>query len=348
MANLLHDLLHDRHRVSRDLLAALRPEDFAQIRRVATERGSQNRARAIDLLVDAHDSEAYSLLSGILREDPDRLLRGLAARQLGRLGHPESERTLVQALAEEGESSVQIQIAGALARIGNKDSLAQLNQLAEAAPEGPLREEAVFARAVVASRAGVTGYELAPPHQQDVLLLDSELARPFMFDKAPLREALLARQGVGSENWGLDLAVEQSYLLDCGPTRMVLFLDFDALTLRGGVSGLLTERSQEDGSYHPLWVVMCWPAFKGSKRFVAVHRPSGRRVLGGVLSTQTGGFELHSVKATGNEPLFLRGTVEGLQIKVADALTGGRKALRRVPTPMEPPGGGMEPRKALK
>ena len=341
MADFLSELLHDKHQVARELLAVLRPEDFERLREAAGERGNPNRVRAIDLLVAAGDAQIETLLLRVFKEDGDAGFRGLAAGQLGRLGAgQEVERVLRDTLLTERDHAVQIQIAGALARIGTADAITPLSRFVEIATEGPRHEQAVFARAVVAYRSGVSGYELPAPESRDMLPLNPDAAKRIVVEPAPVREALLARGGVRRDVWGLDLDIEHSYLIDCGATRLVLFIDIKAVSRHPGVVGLVIERSQEDGSYYLRWLVLSWSAGKDSRRVVAVHRPSGQRVLGGTLTGDANGgsFELHAVKAAGNVPVLLRGRVAEKGIQMLEALSEDRATPRRVPTPTQPPG----------
>jgi hypothetical protein len=87
MANPLDELLHHKHGASRELLAALRPEDLDRARDAAMERANPNRIKAIGLLVSARAPGTDALLVTILRNrEESSVVRAAAAGQLGRLG----------------------------------------------------------------------------------------------------------------------------------------------------------------------------------------------------------------------------------------------------------------------
>jgi HEAT repeats len=339
VADLLNDILHDKHRVSREFLAALRPEDVEQIRKTAVERGNPDRVRATNVLVTANDKAVEAILLHNFKDEADASVRGAAASQLGRIQASGSvEEVLRGALLVEPDPGVQIQIAGALGRIGGPDALEPLGKLMGLS-DGLVKEQAVFARAVVAHRNRVVGYELPAPDARDALPLNSELAKPFAFVQAPLREALLAAENIGREAWGLTLQPERCYLVRCGADQMAVFVDFDALASRPGVVGLVADRSPEDGSYGVHWLVLSWAGDGKSHRCLAVHRPSGARIFGGTvgLGPKGGKFELRSVNRAGGVPILIRGRTDGQALHVVDAISEQRATPRRTPAPMQPP-----------
>ena len=344
MADPLDDLLHHKHRVSTDLLGALRSEDLERVRSVAMERNHPDRVRAIGLLVAARAPGTDLLLARILRDgQEDRGIRAAAASELGRLGPgPDAVGMLLGSLLEIEDPGIRIQIAGALARVGTPDAMEPLGRVAERS-EGALKLQAEFARSVIACRHDVRGYDFPPVSPREALALDSERAQAFGFERAPLAEALVALAHLGSDTYGLLPEPELSHVILCGPARMLVALNPEALggdaksgpATRPFVLGLIADRSQEDGSYSMRWLMLSWPDGKSSQVNLAVHRPSGDRILSGALKTgaKGGTFELRSVRRPGGVPILLRGRLAGRDVAVSEALSEQVATTRRSPTP---------------
>ncbi len=174
MADRMDEIFHDKHHVSRVILDSLTPEDLIRVRGVALDRNSPNRIRALHILVAAGFPQTAPVLEKILQNaDEDVGARAAAAGQLGYLGGTEAQPILIEALTRTREPSVQVEIAGSLAKIGAPDSLEALGRLVENS-EGGTRLQADFARSVIACRHGIKGFNPPVPAETDILRPDRE------------------------------------------------------------------------------------------------------------------------------------------------------------------------------
>jgi hypothetical protein len=112
-----------------------------------------------------------------------------------------------------------------------------------------------------------------------------------------------------------------------------------SLTSRPFILGLVADRSPEDGSYSVRWLLLSWPGEKAPLVNLAVHRPSGDRILHGTLKigAKRGEFELRSVRRPGGVPVLLRGRLADNVIRITEALSEQIATARRSPTPTQPP-----------
>ena len=348
MANPLDELLRHKHGASRELLAALRPEDLDRARDAAMEHGNPDRIKAIDLLVSARAAGTDALLVTILRNrEESSAVRAAAAGQLGRLRpNTQPENVFLGLLQDTEDPAIRMQIAGALGRIGTTEAIEPLGRLVERS-EGAVKLQADFARSVIAARYGVSGYDLPAVDPREALPLDSNRARPFTFESAPLEEALVGWNNIGADSFGLRPEPESSHVVQCGPARMLVGLNPEgvhgdstsSLTSRPFILGLVADRSPEDGSYSVRWLLLSWPGEKASLVSLALHRPSGDRILQGTLKIglKRGEFELRSVRRPGGVPVLLRGRFADNVMRITEALSEPIATARRSPTPTKQP-----------
>lgn len=344
MADRIEQILMAEHGLAPGVASGLRADDLRQLRAAALDRRQPYRGRAMEALVAAGDQRAAKLLQDVLLsadEDPD--VRAAAAGHLGRLGTG-TERALATALGD-APPQAQFRIADALARVGGRKALPALESL-EREAEGQLREQAAFARTVIAHRHGLSGHEPPVPPAKRLLKVPRDRSVRITVAETPPDERARALASLGPKPYGLSVAPDLAPLLECAGEHLLPVLarkvqspEVEAMRTRPMLAGLVALRAQVDGSYSVRWLVLSWPG--DGAIHVALHRPSGRQVLYGEATEEGGGlaFTLRSVKGRGQVPVEISGRVErGLDI--TKGRTGSVTAESQSPAPLEPPLGG--------
>jgi hypothetical protein len=309
------EIFWSKHRLDDRLVAALTDEEIERIEAIAQGRvDSPNRVRALDVLAAARGAEAVGALTDTARDESlDSTLRSAAVIHLGRIGGPQAEKVLIGLARETRDPSVRMRVAQALAKTGSPDALTAFDALVED-EEPRVRRRAAFARSVLAYRHGIAGFELPAPAYGDLIAFPHSHGLPVRSERAPLEEAARALHDLRRDSYGLQLARDDAYAIDCGPTRMLLALEAHTLQTassafgdRPRLLGLVAERSPEDGSYSVKWLVFSTPAEGGAR--LAVHRQTGEQVLYGSVDggSGSGRFELRSVAAIGNPAATVAG-----------------------------------------
>ncbi len=346
MPNRMHEILQDKHRPHRAVLEALTVADVEDLQRAALERGGAYRVKAMDMLVAAHAPGAPGVLQDILRapdEQPD--VRAAAAYQLGRVRGPEAQQALIDAIGGIREPAIHIEIARALSMIGSPEAIEPLGRLAENS-EGAVREQALFARSVIAYRHRIAGYELPVPDPEQVIRLERRGARRFSFSPAPIREVAVAFASLADETFGVRPMRELAFSIDCGGEHMLLALDEgllrepleEVLPTGPALLGIVARREPIEGSYAVNWLVFAWPS-EGARINLAVHRPSGRQMFFGSAETVRGGgtFELRALHGPGVYAVAVEGRFTRSSVELTEALTTDTATARRAPAAIEPP-----------
>jgi len=343
MTNGIEDILVGEHGIDPLILGQLTPEDVERLRAAVLNREEPYRVRAIEALVAVRPDDLREVLAQVLASvEEDSGVRAVAAANLASLGTG-GERPLLDALVAARDPIVRGEIVRGLAKIGSAASLDALTRVAEEAPEGPAREQAVLARALIAYRDGRRGLELPVPAPEELLDLDLDRSVPFALSSPPPREAAAALTTIAGETYGVRLTRENLLFLECGLEQMMLALDSewigelpDAILRRPLVPALIARRSAVDGTYSVRWVVLTWPS-EDSAAHMAVHRPSGRQVMFGRAERDEGTlrFQLRALRSPGAFPIRLEGHVENGRVTFTEALSSRQREESLTPEPIE-------------
>jgi hypothetical protein len=343
MPDRLAAMFQTSHRLDEGAIKSLTAADLDQLRSIASGgEPSPYRVRAMDVLVMAATPDVPQVLDEILANPAeDRSLRAAAATQLARTGRPEAEDLLLRRLTTATDLIVRIKIVGALARVGSRFSLPELDRLARD-PEPAVSRLAAFGRSVVAYRAGLPGHEVPAP--DDFLKVEAERSAPVLVGRAGLEETRATVASLRNDTFGVNLSTRVGLRIDCGLTR--LFLTLSEEFVRRGVAGLLkqpmlpglvAQRAPSDGTYSVRMVLMAGPQEK-RKFHISVHRTDGTQIMfgSGAADDQEGTFELRSVRGRGSLAAILRGRIHGSEIVFTEAASSQQMSGQSAPKPLIP------------
>lgn len=333
MSETLQDVLNAKHRVSVEVVRRLSADDLQRLE--ASVRGEADRSirpRAMDVLVAARGAGAMRVLADVLDDgDEDVTVRASAAFQLGRTG-PSGEDALVSAVGTARDPVILIAAASALGKVGSGTALDALADLTDR--DDPVGRQARLAAALIAIRGQREGFS-PPGAGVEPLPLPDEKRVPLAQRALRDDEARAAFEDLRQDAYGVDLAQERAFRLDCGPGRFLVALDREPVsTGRPTLAGLVARRSEEDGTFSVSWLVLSSPAKDGSLQ-IGVYRPSGHQVLAGSarVADRESTFELHSVRGRGNLPVEVTGTVVGGQVTAFAGTSAPGRSERGAPTP---------------
>lgn len=334
MSERLLDVFHARHRVPREVLRRLEPGDLDEIEAsVLGETHRSFRIRAMDVLVAARGAGATKALAQVLADDrEDVSLRAAAAAQLGRAG-PSAETPLLSALQEGREPTILVAVAGALAKVGSAAALEALSAVADR--DDAVGRQARFAATVIAFREHRPGYEPPSVADSDVLPVPEQDLSRLRQRRLRHDEVRAALDDLRQDSFGVQLAEEEAFSIECAQERFIVVLDADsAVREQPTLSGLVAHRSYETGTYSVSWLVLAWPGDDGATR-VAVHRPSGQQVLAGTARFEgdQATFDLLSVRGRGNLAVEVHGSLEKGRIVTFEGTAGRGRPERGEPTP---------------
>jgi HEAT repeats len=333
------------HRLNEESLKSLTAVDLDRLRSIASgAEPSPYRTRAMEALVMAATPDVPQVLAEILgNRGENPAIRAAAASQLARTGRPEAEDLLLRWLPTATDLVVRVKILGALARVGSRFSLSELDRLARD-PEPAVSRLANFSRSVVAYRAGLPGHEVRVPSQGDFLKVDPARSAPFAVGRAGVEEIRATLVSLGTDTFGLNLSTRVGLRIDCDLTRLFMTISEDFA--RRGVAGLLkqpmlpgliAQRAPSDGSYSVRMILLAGPQENG--RFhVAMHRTDGTQMMFGSGRADDEGatFELRSVRGRGNVAAILRGRLHGSEIVLTEAASAQRVTEQSAPKPLTP------------
>jgi HEAT repeats len=308
------------------------------------------RAQAMQVLVKARGKASAEMLRQLLHDPKgDPAIRASAAMHLARIGNPDAERTLVDALGHSADLAVAIRIAHALALIGGRPSIDPLRGLST--HDDPLvRQQASFSLAVVACRAGASGHEPEVPAEDRLLRPEAEEAWPLAVEPiaASDSDALLTSS---VDTYGEKVSSDNAYRLRCGDNEMALLFNAQlsgadpsiAAARHPQIAGFLLDRSTWSESYSTGGLLLTWP-HTASSAHLALFRPSGQLLMFGQTTIERGSaaFEIAGVRGPGGLPALVRGRVEGRRVRIDEAVSVRTRAAlasrqRRKPEETHPP-----------
>ena len=308
------------------------------------------RAQAMQVLVKAQGEASSEMLRQLLHDPKgDPAIRASAAMHLARLGSPDSERILVEALEHSAEPAVTIRIAHALALIGGRHSVDPLRGLVS--KDDPLlRQQARFSLAVVGCRTGASGCEPDVPAEDRLLRPDAEEAWPLAVERLAACDSsgLLSSS---ADTYGEQVSSDNAYRLCCGENEMAFLFNARlsgadpsiAAANRLQIAGFLLDRSPLSESYSTGGLLLTWPDMASSAH-LGLFRPSGRlRMFGqATMERGTAAFEIVGVQGPDGLPALVRGRVEGGRVRIEEAASVRTRAAlasrpRRNPEETHPP-----------
>jgi hypothetical protein len=330
----LTDVFNAQHLIPRQTLRELDARDLRELESsVLGEAHRPYRIRAMDALVAARGAGAIKALAQVLaNEDEDPTVRAAAASQLGRAGPP-AETPLLSALEAASEPTILVSVAGALGKVGTAAAIEPLRTLADR--DDAVGQQARFAATIIAFRERRPGHEPPQVADSDVLPVPERDRAPVSYRPLRQDEALTAFEDLRQDSFGVPLAPESAFRIDCARERFLVALEEKPATLEEPtLAGLVARRSYAQGTYSVSWLVLTWPGEDGAVQ-VGVYRPSGHQVLAGTarLEGEQATFELRSVRGRGNLAVEVHGTVERGRITALEGTTGHERAERGEPTP---------------
>jgi len=248
---------------------------------------------------------------------------------------------LLKRLAVTRDLIVRIKVVGALARVGSRFSLSELDRLARD-PEPAVSRLAAFGGSVVAYRLGLPGHEVPVPAPDNFLKVERDRLAPVLVGRTGPEETRITLAGLRHDSFGLNLTTQVGFRIDCGVTR--LFLTLSEEFVRRGVAGVLkqpmllglvAQRAPSDGTYSVRMVLLAGPQDKG-KFHISVHRTDGTQMMfgSGTADDLQGRFELQSLRGRGNMAAILRGVVHGSEIVITEAGSSQLMSGQSAPKPL--------------
>jgi hypothetical protein len=335
------DILHTEHRVSQTKLRGLSDKDTNELRAIASgAHSSEYRIKALSVLASTRDTTAIDVFRSALRDMSANFdVRAAGATWLSRLGGMAAEGELMASLAAEELPVVQHKIVAGLARVGSEASLKQLADAVQRM-DPSVREHARFTQAVIAYRAGISGFELP------VVDIALRLPAPSMadtsarMDAARPEDALRVIEQTVSDSYGVSSDPEGVALIQCGRRNLATVIHTpltDAvghLLIRPSIIGYVAVRAETDGSFSTGLLVLSWPNGNDALH-ISMNRLSGRsEYFGkGTVDGNVVHFVLDAVRAPGATETTLTGTLVGSRIAELQVASG--QTLERLrPTPM--------------
>jgi hypothetical protein len=308
------------------------------------------RAHAMQVLAKARGKASAETLRQLLHNPKsDPAIRAAAAMHLARIGSPESERMLVDALEHSADAAVTIRIAHALSLIGGRHSIDLLRELVRA-DDPLLRQQASFSLAVVACRARASGCDPEVPPGDRLLRPEVAEAWPLAVESIAVYDSV-ALLTSSVDTYGEQVSFDNAYRLRCGENEMALLFNANlsgadsslAAARHPQIAGFLIDRSPLSESYSTGALLLTWPC-TASSAHLALFRPSGRLLMFGQATIERGSvaFEIGGVRGPVGLPALVRGRVEGRRVRIDEAVSVRTRAAlasrqRRKPEETQPP-----------
>lgn len=175
-----------------------------------------------------------------------------------------------------------------LQQVARSDRLAELQQVAPPSDD-VVGRQAEFALAVIAYRAGASGFELHVPDETEFRVVERDEQPLHAISQSPVTDADFERvRGLPTgELYGLAPSAAATTVLDCGNDHMLVCLDPDVQegipwTLKQSplLSGLVMLLDPPGLGYSVRYLILTWPDGQGGFH-VALHQPDGTQAYYG-------------------------------------------------------------------
>ncbi|MBP0455119.1 hypothetical protein J5Y04_37225 [Kitasatospora sp. RG8] len=298
------------------LLTSLDDADRGDLLSRALSADDPDRPRAMALLARADPSPdgplAQAVQQAVTDADPFVAAAGLSlAACLGNGAVP-----VVQGAASSADPVTALTAWGTLQQIARSDVLDDLRQLAPP-PGDAVGDQAAFALSVIASRAGLTGFELTPPDETAIRAIDpgAQPLSPITASAPTDDDFALLRTLTEGELYLMSPAQRASLAIDCGE-HLLLCIDPDiqdglpdTLLQAPALAGLVAVRDQTETSYSVRHLVLTQPDGAGSIH-VLLCDPGGAQAFYGPnravqIADGTVTFPLFAVDGPGVGPIAL-------------------------------------------
>jgi hypothetical protein len=275
-----------------DVVAALDANDRADALSRALDINDPNRVRAIEILAPLDPANAVQAAAQLLAQGGDPAQQAAAIDAVidaGALATP-----VAMTGAASGDPFVALAAWTTLQHTATNLELDALAPLAQQA-SGVVSEQASFAQAVIAYRAGLSGFELPVPAANELLSVDPNLEVLAIGSAAvdDIDFAKLARRS-SAALYNLSLNPQVTTAIDCDGAHMLLAVDTsvlsglpDRLMQAPALAGLIAVVDPFGVSYSVRHLVMTWPGAGGGFN-VAVCEPGGAQVHFGTGTAAAG------------------------------------------------------------
>lgn len=336
------DILHTEHRVSRTRLRGLDVDDVDELRAIAGgARWPEFRIKALTVLAAVRDPLSSDVFRRALHDSSSGEVRAAGATLLSRLGGMAAEGELMSSLPIEPMPVVQHKIIAGLARVGSDASLRRLADASQAL-DPSMREHARFAQAVIAYRAGISGFELPVPDPALRLPAPPAAASLSRMLRARPEDAIRVIEETAGDSHGVVGDPESVAMIQCGRRKLAVVINAvlgrsvgEERLSRPALAGYVAVRAEVDGSFSAGLLVMSWPNGSGGLH-VSVNRLSGRAEFFGSAGAEGEHvrFSLDAVRAPGATETSVRGILADGRVVELEVASGNTLDRMR-PTPME-------------
>jgi hypothetical protein len=245
-----------------------------------------------------------------------RQVRVGAVRVYSRVAGSDSIPVLVDALDDEDD--IGMAAASALGNVGTPSELDALRRVRQRG-DGPLRERATFAEALIVHRFGLSDHQvdLAQPETQEAPATAGGMT--FASVRPGLRRRDHALKAINRYLPWFDVGKQDVYEVQCGRRLLAVAVDLDVqqLSARPAVPAVVAMQDPEYGEFHPSLIALSHPTSEG-RVAVRLSRLSGEAVYVGEASVEDGRVELdlRAAAAPGVAPVIARihATAGGIEI----------------------------------
>jgi len=301
------------------------------------------RSVAIKMLTSAHLPDTVGLLAKVIENPQDKpKYKRLAVNVLWRMNDQEAKNYLLKTAEIVDDPDVLTAIVKYLGRVGDQGALKSIAKI-EKRSEGVLKEQSLFAEALISYRFGLDGHEIIHPkeyiHPMSAVLLPMKIVKP------QKKEIDLFTAHMKNEPYGIDFAIDKLLQLHCPAGQLMFALNKDfadkdplkKLQERKNFMGVIATKEEENERYVASYLVLTTPQQAG-KVSIMITRSTGETVWAGdvtKITSQNVEFIIKTAGKTGVSIMEAEGTLDAKgKLDFKKAVTTTNVIETRHPTPL--------------
>lgn len=300
--------------------------EITRVVRSGEPSGNLTRMRAISALRSIDGPDVGVLGDLLVQRRVKRRFKQLTVTALTQIGSSEAIDRLRGAVSKIDDPRLLGNVASGLGRIGDRDSLEEVERISERTEDYP-HQQATFAASVLTYRFGLEGHEITRPSaEQRVRPSSDDRTGEIAMNEASSEEVELAVQTLGPT--GVRLTDQNALLIECGE-HTFLFLWNEAFAGRigqlrdqKGIVGVLGRKNRFEDEYALSLLIMATPS-NAQEVSLTLHKPDGRLLYAGTLKPEgeESGFEIQSVRQSGIAPVEIRGTISEGSLQIDESVS---------------------------
>jgi hypothetical protein len=275
------------------------------------------RGVAIRMLTSAQLPDTVELLAKIIENPQDKpKYKRLAVNVLWRMNDPKAESYLHKTAEIVDDPDVLTAVVKFLGRIGDQNALKSIEKIEKKA-KGILKDQSLFAEALISYRLGLDGHEIVDP--KEYIHPMSAVVLPMKFIKPQKSETDMFAAQMNSEPYGINFSLDKLLQFSCPAGQLMFALNKDFadkepinnLQQRKNFMGVIATKEEENMRYVVSYLVLTTPQ-QGGKVSILVTRSTGETVwAGGVtkITSLKADFFIKTVGKTGVAIMEAEGTL---------------------------------------